>query len=353
MITEITRRAQGIEPAVSSQATLVTQLQPRGLEAVPSTRASIELLPNELLSNILSFLESPKPSSSESILYDEPHFELTKSEHAPLKVASCVSKRWRRTTNTLLFKHAQFVVKEAMTTRPILNKLIHPFFKFVSDNQLRKCIQSFTFIVQNKKISNVSEGEHRSKGFSTFWHSLFKVIDPKELLIVAPAEALGALTSCHVYVEDAWSFDCPCHYLRLLIRHDSPIPLPLVDGVLPHKYRTAGPSQPIVEPVVDPFPVYNVQQDLATHESAQVSENYKPESSSSAAPQPEPFELPRAKVSTIFDIRPWTNLLLNEGSFIRAYATYEFWLRQPPSVSFPPRVAPSNANFPRRSYQTS
>ena len=36
--------------------------------------------------------------------------------------------------------------------------------------------------------------------------------------------------------------------------------------------------------------------------------------------------------SELFEIRPWSKLLLNEGSFIRAYATYEYWLRQPPSV---------------------
>jgi hypothetical protein len=41
----------------------------------------------------------------------------------------------------------------------------------------------------------------------------------------------------------------------------------------------------------------------------------------------------RAEISTLLQGRPWSELLLNEGSFIKAYATYEWWLRLPPSVS--------------------
>jgi hypothetical protein len=39
-----------------------------------------------------------------------------------------------------------------------------------------------------------------------------------------------------------------------------------------------------------------------------------------------------APASPLFTIRPWTSILLNEGSSIRAYQTYEFFLRQPPSM---------------------
>lgn len=41
----------------------------------------------------------------------------------------------------------------------------------------------------------------------------------------------------------------------------------------------------------------------------------------------------RALRSTLLQGRPWSQLLLNEGSFVRAYASYEWWLRCPPSVS--------------------
>jgi len=39
-----------------------------------------------------------------------------------------------------------------------------------------------------------------------------------------------------------------------------------------------------------------------------------------------------AEYSTLFQIRPWSTLLLNEGSFLKAYSTYEFFLKQPPSI---------------------
>jgi hypothetical protein len=354
-MTEITdtvaHGAQGTVPAVTSPATLAPQLQPLSLEAVPAadkppTPAPIELLPNELLSNILGFLDYPKPSSSESTLHDEPHFELTKSDNAPLKAASCVSKRWRRATIPLLFRHAQFAIEDNRIQRPILNKIIQQFFDFVKENQLRRTIQSFTFIVHNEKVTTILEGEHNSNAISTFWYSLFKAIDPKELLIVAPAEALGVLTSCHVYLEDAWSFDCPCHYLRLQIRPESPTPFPIEEGIPASKYPTAGPSQPIVEPVTETFSADNIPENLphespkSNSENAEASGDDQAEASSSAPIDPEHWDLRRAKSSALFNIRPWTNLLLNEGSFIRAYATYEFWLRQPPSVGCPSQIKP-------------
>jgi hypothetical protein len=230
--------------------------------------------------------------------------------------------------------------------------MIQPFFDFVTDNQLGKSIQSFTFIVHNKKVSDKLDRERKLNGVSIFWQSLFKVVHPTELLIVAPAEALGALTACHVYVEDAWSFDCPCHYLRLQVRPESPTPLPLEEGGLPRKYRTAGPSQPTFKPAIDPSSVFSFPPDLASFERSQVPEDYQPEASSSVPSQTKPFELLHATASALFDIRPWTNLLLNEGSFIRAYATYEFWLRQPPSVRYSPQISHSDTDVFGRSSQT-
>lgn len=292
---------RGAGPAVTSAATLAPEVQPLGLGAVPADKPPAELLPNELLSNIFEFLDSPKPSSSESVLHDEPHFDLTKSVNAPLKAASCVSKRWRRGTIPLLFKHAQFVVEEKKTPWSTLDEMIQPFFEFVLEHQLRRTVQSFTFVVHEEKLANIVNGQEIAYSFSFFWGRLFKAIDPKELLIVAPAVALGPLTSCRIYLVDAWSFDCPCQYLRLQLR--------------PSHTRT-----PKIPQVKQNSP-------KSVNESTQASE---PAASLSALAGEEAGEIPRAK---LWEIRPWTNLLLNEGSFIRAYATYEFWNRTPPSVS--------------------
>lgn len=332
---------------------LAPDLQPLSLAAAGKARApaSIERLPNELLANIFGFLDSIKPSSSESALLDEPSFDLTKSEHVPYKAASRVSRRWRRITIPLLFKHAQFTVRETEPW-PILDNLIQPFFDFIGNNQLHKVVQSFVLLFHNKYISsNLTTSKFSFNDFSIFWQNIFKVIDPKELLVVAPAESLGALTSCHVYVEDAWRFDCPCHYLRLQTLPESPTSLSLGEGVPSNQYQSAGPSHQVVDPLTGNSSANNIPEGTLGHDpksdyyGAQASAEYQsePEASSSAigeSNKPESHtgevgvdEKGRAKSSALFDIRPWTNLLLNEGSFIRAYATYEFWLRQPPSVS--------------------
>jgi hypothetical protein len=293
---------QGTGPAGTSAATLAPQLQPLSLRAADN-KPPVELLPNELLANIFEFLDSPKPSSSESVLHDEPHFNLTKSNNAPLKAASCVSKRWRRGTIPLLFKHAQLVVEEKKTPWSTLDAMIQPFFDFVGEHQLRRIIQSFTFIVHAEKLANIVHKQGKiSKDFLSFWDRLFQVIDPQELLVVAPVEALGTLTNCRVYLPDAWNFDCPCHYLRLQI---PPKASTRIAKAL--KYQHMLPK--------------------SANEDAQASGPAVP---LSTLVKEEPEELPKV---SLWKIRPWTSLLLNEGSFIRAYATYEFWQRQPPSVS--------------------
>jgi hypothetical protein len=292
---------QGTGPAGASAATLAPQLQPLSLRAADN-KPPVELLPNELLADIFEFLDSPKPSSSESVLHDEPHFNLTKSNNAPLKAASCVSKRWRRGTIPLLFKHAQLVVEEKKTPWSTLDESIQPFFDFVGEHQLRRIVQSFTLIVHEQKLANIVNEQEISQGFFSFWGRLFQVIDPQELLVVAPVLALGPLTNCRVYLEDAWNFDCPCHYLRLQI---------------PPEASTRIVKAPKEQQMLPKSP----------NEDAQAS---GPAAPLSTLVKEEPEELPKV---SLWKIRPWKSLLLNEGSFIRAYATYEFWQRQPPSVS--------------------
>jgi hypothetical protein len=315
----------------------------------PSTRITIDDLPNELLSNIFGNLDGPQPSAS--AVHDEPTFDLTQSEVTNLKSISCVSKRWRRAILPVLFRHAQFVIKEPKVHISILDQQMQPFFDFVTHKKLRKVITSFTLLVHDKKVASSSTRERHLNGFSAFWKLLFDVIDPTELLIVAPAEALSALTSCHVHLEDVWCFDCPCQYLRL---QRPPAPeigtLPIDDAIPANEYPLGTPAHQVVEPVTATFSIHNIPEDLLKHptvsagaadgasymieRASQVipTSSEQPESSSSVAAEQEPSEAIYADSSPLFEAHPWSKLLLNEGSFIRAFATYEFWLRQPPSV---------------------
>ncbi len=269
----------------------------------------------------------------------------------------------------LLFKHPQFIVTESKTQSPTLNDQIAPFFDFVARNSLRNVISTFTLVVRDKKVSNNSARKHRLNDFSTFWKSLFTIIDPVELLVIAPAESLGRLTSCHVQLEDVWSFDCPCHYLKLQRPPTPPVGTPPVEGAIPaNEYPMGKQAHPIVEPVTSTFSTGNIPENLLNRDHSIVAAQYnvedlrpqeteevsldsprrssQPDVSSVGPSNPEePVESPHAASSTLFEIRPWSTLLLNEGSFIRAYATYEFWLRTTPSVSEAESYGLSNADF--------
>jgi hypothetical protein len=255
--------------------------------------ATMQTIPNELLLNILGFLDVPRTSTLG--LIDEPSFKLTDAAVADLKTISLVSKRWRQAILPLLFRHARLIIPSFDKHTPTLHKRIQPLLDFIIQRSLDKTIASFTLVIED--VAVVVGLDHRtSYQLVTFWKSLFDVIDITDLTIVAPVEVLGVLTSCRIYTVDAWSFDCPCHYLRLQ---------------RPSINRLA-----LSEAGLSPGPIIS---DNTSHEA---NESTALENSDDSKPSP----------SFLFKIRPWTSLLLNEGSFIKAYSQYEFWLRQTPSV---------------------
>ncbi|TVY57408.1 hypothetical protein LCER1_G000814 [Lachnellula cervina] len=323
-----------------------TSLEPSiaATDRTPSV-TNIESLPNELLTNIFGYLDTPKPSGF--VLRDEPVFDLTHSEVTDLKSMSCVSKRWRRATLPLLFKFAQFIVAESKTQRPIIGEVMAPFFTFVKSNSLRKVIASFTFLILDKNITHTSDGGDRLDSFSEFWYSLFKIIDPVDLLIVAPAEALGAVTACRIHMEDAWCFsDCHCHYLHLQRSPTSVLESPSIEVVPLEDNSTAGQTSEALESVSENLSINDTPDVLnrPAEEALSTASFYRDEEGTTDGNQQDPLQAEasssaavvskpaRALSSALFDVRPWTTLLLNEGSSIRAYCTEEFWLRKQPSI---------------------
>ncbi|KAH9213414.1 hypothetical protein DL95DRAFT_524518 [Leptodontidium sp. 2 PMI_412] len=278
-----------------------------GLSADAGESVSIETLPTEILSQIFGYLDTLPPSFSIKTLHDEPRFDITSSDDHPLKASSLVSRLWREILKPVLFKHAQFIVRKHPTGSVMLSQQIKPFFDFITSNSLQ-AIQSFTLLVHDGGVTDNPQGEYRPNNPANFWFSLFQVIDPVDLLIVAAPEALGALTSCRVYLTEAWNFDCPCHYLRLQR-------MPETSTV-----RLVGAGQ-------DKAP--NVTNDSQADGLVGNTLSKLPSIISSGQGSLRSYH---AKGPTLFAVRPWDKLLLNEGSFIKAYATYEFWLRKAPSI---------------------
>lgn len=266
-----------------------------------ASRVSIDTLPNEILSHVLGFLDVSPPSACPSALHDEPYFGVTQADDAPLKAASCVKKRWRLAAIPLLFKHAQYIATEEQCQESNLTDQMEPFRTFVTSHRLEKFVSSLTLIAKIKIVTHLREGTWRQSGVASFWHTLYSVIDPSVLLIVAPPQVLGVLTSCDIYSTDEWTFDCECHYLRL------EQPTTGSSSIIENSFAARSRTEP--------------KGSLGTSES------------NTAVLALNDISLQPDRWPTLFDSREWSKLLLNEGSFIRAYATYEWWLRQPPSVS--------------------
>ncbi|KAH8601727.1 hypothetical protein B0O99DRAFT_588912 [Bisporella sp. PMI_857] len=288
-----------------------------------STNISIENLPNELLTNIFVNLDSAQPSSLG--LLEEPALELTKANSADLKAVSLVSKRWRTAILPSLFRHSRLIVpaSESKDDLPcVLVEEIAPFLGFVRKNSLQEVISSLVLGVSDEKIAGYSDRVQRLNEFAGFWDLIFQTIDPVELLLIAPPVALGALTSCIVSTIDAGSFDAPYHYLQLQRPPDvlgtgfdngSSAPDPSSDDT-----KCDVPLDKLAERL-EPEPNHapqGGQSPLHSHDEQALGE----------------LGVTRAAKSALFEIRPWTTLLLNEGSFVKAYSADEFWLRQPPSI---------------------
>jgi hypothetical protein len=262
-----------------------------------SPRGIMHIIPNELFLHIFSFLDAPRTSTAD--LIKEPNFKLTHTAVADLKAISLVSKQWRLAILPQLFKHARFTIPRSEGLTFSLQERVQPFLDFLTYYSLSKSIDSLTLLAEEKVISHCQTGLALSTEVATFWDALFNTVDLMDLLIIAPVEALGVLTSCCINMQDAWAFDYPYHYLRLQ---------------RPRHSKLAGPEYTVLpDQNPDGHPYYGAN-GLTTLEN----------SGRSIAPG--------ESTSPLFAIRPWTSLFLNEGSFIRAYSTYEFWLRKAPSV---------------------
>jgi hypothetical protein len=292
---------------------------------------TIDILPTELLAHVFSFFDGPAPSDTR--LHDQPEIGMLKSpDEVSLKNISLVSKRWRAIALPMLFHHVVWALdrylllaEPADASDPV--DMI-PLLSFLRANDLGHHVQSFTILVKNRMLpaarrpsdgaaaGSFSEASARwpnpdaelSVGRSRFhsiansaaaynedndwvWNMLFGLMDPLRFTIIASPHMLASLLSCMLFVGDADSFsDRQLLHILSLSRESRST-----------RAEEPGPS-----------------------ESKSPSESSPPRHACSSKPKRKP--------SALFTIRPWTHLLLNEGSSIRVYKNYEFFLRRPPSI---------------------
>ncbi|MCJ1395411.1 hypothetical protein MMC18_008297 [Xylographa bjoerkii] len=235
-------------------------------------------LSNEVLATIFALLDSPAPSTSGS--RHQPNLQLTTCNSTILKSLSCVCRGWRPVALRILFSHTRFLLQYGVDApRPNLNTEVKPFLDFIRHEGLVRIVESFVLGISD----GVEEANYRSRDsppldIVSFWPNLFRIIDPASVVIVAPPLILGSLTFCSVNSYEILDFHMPYHILSL--------------------------SRPR-------------KQELCQWDPLEPSRRYSP-----------------CHKNALFNIRPWTSLLLNEGSFLRAYSfpDAERRWRTPPSI---------------------
>lgn len=330
-------------------------------QKMPAT--TIASLPEEILLTIFEYLDSPAPSKLKARL--EPTLSLTsddENDHHILKSISQVSHIWRRITLPLLFRfsrlrldipqraewsrcpacgdssstsaaipvdetHMSFFTTAVesienrsggdestpsrdrsftLSTIHAAARLHHAttdYLTFLRMHNLPGAVLSLVLLT-NRMIEEsqlrfphrmAATTDYRYRAAAELWHQVFSVIPKlKRCVIVAPPADLACLTNCAIDLFGDWAFeDMGFHILELGI-------------------DVAGCQSPPL--------------------SGDASSTSIPSKSTTLSYVPE--EYPGVAASSILKIRPWSHLSLNEGSFLRAYGTYEYFERGPPSLIY-------------------
>jgi hypothetical protein len=342
---------------------------------------TLDSLPEELQLLVIDFLDSPAPSSRR--LRQEPCLALTDSEDRTLKSISLTSKRWRRLILPTLLKYARLRLDRPPTAQwdgcPVCTKsttvthdihaagrlelsnvdqyhvdmvsatrlspgiglssevstvcaqservgastndhsatsgwisrfyhALRDFVDFIQDNDLSHLIENFVLYTDRMLEAKLHRFPHeaadtdwRFPASAAFWAHLLAVIDPTTITILAPPLDLACLTNCAVDTFGDWAFgEMDFHILTL--------------------------RQEKLRHTTTDLPVYASLRSI-------------------------PTSYPSIASSSVLNLRSWNHLGLNEGPFLKAYGTYEFFERGPPSLVY--SIKDSITSRPRQAQKSS
>ncbi|KAI9367973.1 hypothetical protein BJX61DRAFT_537631 [Aspergillus egyptiacus] len=208
----------------------------------------IELLPNELLDEIISLLSVSPPSLDR--LHQPPSEKLTKSKNKDLKNLSLSCSRLLGLVRPRLFAHGCFELQD-----------VDKYLLFVTEAGLDRYVKSI--VVKATDVRNNSEGSR-----PTWWRTFLRSLIPQRLTVVAPPWFLGEMLGVVIPEEHSWAFEIPLQVLQL---------------------------------------------------------EYDQRDRKSAALQLD-------EQSNLVDCIPWSAMLFNESSSLKAYNHYEYFLYEIPSV---------------------
>jgi hypothetical protein len=208
---------------------------------IPST--SLDTLPNELLSHVLSFLSSDPPSAQK--LRQVPSHGITASPVVDLKNVSRTSSRFRELSRPRLFTHTRHELRDQ-----------ERFLAFLQQHDLTRLVRSVVVSVRT-----IFPGSEKP----LWWTRLLEEVNPENLTVVAPPYMFADMANCSLKDTHTWAFNLPLQIMQ---------------------FRQPSQRLPGFQKPAD---------------------------------------------DTFFSARPWTEVLFNEGSSLKAYSNYEYYLLRVPS----------------------
>ncbi|ORY68898.1 uncharacterized protein BCR38DRAFT_424634 [Pseudomassariella vexata] len=276
------------------------------MDAQAST--TVHSLPPEILSHVFGFLAGAAPSEA---LHGQPSDDMLAANIRTqnLKAISLVSRQWRSIVLPQLYRN--IVWRPEVSSLSNLSLQPVALLRFILDNALASYVSTFTMLVtfaEDEIDARQIPHQIRPADLEWLWDRLFSVIDPLRFTVIAPPTTLAALLNRMLFLDDAWSFNIPYHVLSL---------------ARPARTSTPGRS-------AETLTIHSHPAELKVSSSSPSSAGPPSSTSAPSAPScktPEP-----APPCALFNLRPWTSILLNEGSSTRVYSSYEFFLRSPPSI---------------------
>jgi hypothetical protein len=302
---------------------------------------TISQLPNELLLYIFDFLD--EPPAFEQRQYDDPaHISdpiaaKDKLGHdsicshgddnrfrGSIKSASLVCHLWRRCLLPLLFRDVvwrfQRITRPSEWEDPLNTVEELEFLRFLTRTGLAQCVDNLTIII-DYPVSEIGEDiEHHTNWGVLPSHNPAPVRPGPNGSLIAPGPASDAFSKFH---SNNWLWQTIFDNLDLLAINlvSSPAILASLLGrpinlsgawIYRQRFHILSLSRPAEQR----------QQNTSNLDSSTAVPSDS--SSSNRAPATVPCSL--------FSIRPWQSMLLNEGSSVKVYTTYEYFHHTPPSL---------------------
>ncbi|CAG8008530.1 unnamed protein product [Penicillium salamii] len=153
----------------------------------------LELLPNELLDQIISYLFTDPPSLGK--LHHAPSLELTHSPTKDLKHLASCSSRLLKLVQPLLFSHVYLDLHEEAE-----------FHAFTTKSGLGRHITSLVVLGEDKP---------GCPNDPFWWRRVLQYIDPDEVVVIAPPPFLGSTMGTPIMNAHSWAFEIELQILAL------------------------------------------------------------------------------------------------------------------------------------------